>query len=85
MDSINISLPPAMAEFARRQAEQNYGNVSEFFRALLRERMQREIDADLAFLESTSAGAPAGPSETDIGHVLDLQKKVRKARRARRI
>lgn len=85
MDSMNISLPPAMAEFVRRQAEQNYGNISEFFRDLVRERIRREIETDLAFLESTGAGAQPGPTENEIEEILALQKKVRKASRAGRI
>jgi Arc/MetJ-type ribon-helix-helix transcriptional regulator len=85
MDSMNISLPPAMAEFVRHQVERSYGNVSEFFRDLVRERIQREIGADLALLESTSKGAPAGPTENEIEEVLAVQKKIRKIRDARRL
>jgi Arc/MetJ-type ribon-helix-helix transcriptional regulator len=83
MDSMNISLPPGMAEFVRRRVEQNYGNISEFFRELLREKIQHEIDADLAFLESTNRGAQPGPTEAEIGQVLAIQQRVRKARHAR--
>jgi Arc/MetJ-type ribon-helix-helix transcriptional regulator len=85
MDSMNISLPPAMAEFVRRQVDQNYGNVSEFFRDLVRERIKREVDADLAFLESTGQRARPGPAEEEIEEVLAIQKRVRKARHARRV
>ena len=84
MDSMNISLPPPMAEFVRRQVERHYGNVSEYFRDLVREKIQREIEADLAVLESTSAGAQPGPSQKEIQEVLNIQKRVRKARYARR-
>ena len=82
---MNISLPPAMAEFVRRQVEQNYGNVSEFFRDLVREKIQREVDADLSILESTSKGAGPGPSEQEIEAILRVQKRIRKARHARRL
>ena len=85
LDSMNISLQPAMAEFVRRQVERSYGNVSEFFRDLVREKIQREIDADLAVLGSTNAGAPPGPSEQEIKRILSIQKKIRKARHARRV
>lgn len=85
MDSMNISLPGPMAEFVRRQTQQHFGNVSEFFRALVREKIQREIDADLAFLESTTPGAQPGPTEREIEEVVALQKSLRKARRARRV
>jgi Arc/MetJ-type ribon-helix-helix transcriptional regulator len=84
MDSMNISLPPAMAEFVRRQVDQSYGNVSEFFRELVREKINREIDADLALLKSTEENAEPGPTEDEIEQVLTLQKKVRKSRNARR-
>jgi Arc/MetJ-type ribon-helix-helix transcriptional regulator len=83
MDSMNISLPPAMAEFVRRKVEADYGNVSEFFRELVREKIQREIEADLAVLESTNENASPGPNEKEIEHVLAVQKRVRKSRRAR--
>ncbi len=85
MAAMNISLPPTMAEFVRRKVEQNYGNVSEFFRELVREKMNREVAADLRFLSSTNEGAPAGPSDVEIEEILALQKKVRKERRARRL
>jgi Arc/MetJ-type ribon-helix-helix transcriptional regulator len=83
MDSMNISLPPAMAEFVRRKVETSYGNVSEYFRDLVRERIEREIEADLLILETTGKGAGAGPGETEIERVLAIQKRLRKSRRAR--
>ena len=43
--------------------------------------MKREIDADLAFLEKTSKGAPAGPGEEEIKKILRAQRKVRKTLR----
>ena len=85
MNSMNISLPPAMAEFVRRQVERDYGNVSEYFRDLVREKIQREINADLAILDSTSKGAQPGPSEQEIEGILRIQKRIRKARHARRL
>ncbi len=78
MNTVNISLPASMSEFVRENVERDYGNVSEFFRDLLRERMRREIEADLAFLNSTAKGAPAGPSEEEVTRILSVQKKVRK-------
>jgi Arc/MetJ-type ribon-helix-helix transcriptional regulator len=38
MSTLNISLPKAMDEFVRENVGRDYGNVSEFFRDLLRER-----------------------------------------------
>jgi Arc/MetJ-type ribon-helix-helix transcriptional regulator len=84
MDSINISLPQSMADFVRGVVEREYGNASEFFRELVRERQQKEIAADVALLESTHAGAPVGPTESEIVEILKIQKKVRKGLRARR-
>jgi Arc/MetJ-type ribon-helix-helix transcriptional regulator len=82
MDTMNISLPGEMAEFVRREVQQSYGNVSEFFRDLVREKIRREIENDLSFLESSSQGAEAGPTGAEIEEVLALQKRLRKARRA---
>ncbi len=67
-----------MASFVRAQCEREYGNVSEYFRSLVREKMHAEIDADLRFLESTRGGAAAGPSAEEVEEVLALQKRVRK-------
>lgn len=86
MGTMNISLTPEQAEYVRRTVARDFGNASEFFRDLLRERMKREIAADLALLESTTPGAPAGPSEAEIEGILATQRKVRKARKhARRV
>jgi Arc/MetJ-type ribon-helix-helix transcriptional regulator len=82
---MNISLPPAMAEFVRRRVERNYGNASEFFRELVRASMEREIETDLAFLETTRKGAKPGPTEAEIDEVLALQRRTRKGRHARRL
>jgi Arc/MetJ-type ribon-helix-helix transcriptional regulator len=85
MATLNISLPQAMAAFVRTQCERDCGNVSEYFRSLVREKMREEIEADLRFLESTRSGAPAGPSAEDVAQVLALQKRVRRdLERARR-
>jgi Arc/MetJ-type ribon-helix-helix transcriptional regulator len=70
MGTMNISLTPEQAEYVRRSVERDFGNASEFFRDLLRQRMQREIDSDLALLQSTTSGAPAGPSEREIKSIL---------------
>lgn len=85
MATLNISLPAPMESFVRAQCEREYGNVSEYFRSLVREKMRQEIDADLRFLDSTRSGAAAGPSAEDEEEVLALQKRVRKdLARARR-
>jgi len=85
MASMNISLPASMAEYVRRRVERNYGNASEFFRELVRASMEHEIQEDLALLEATRKDAQPGPTEDEIEEVLNLQKRVRKGRNARRI
>jgi len=81
---MNISLPKRMSEFVRQNVERDYGNASEYFRDLVREKMELEIEADLKLLESTSQGALPGPSETELEEIVALQKKLRKERNARR-
>jgi Arc/MetJ-type ribon-helix-helix transcriptional regulator len=78
MGTMNISLTLEQAEYVRRTVERDFGNASEFFRDLLRERMKREIEADLALLQSTTRHAPAGPSEAEVEAILVTQRKVRK-------
>jgi len=74
---MNISLTPEQSEYVRRAVDRDFGNASEFFRELIRERMKREIEADLKILESTTEGAPAGPNEQEIDEILAVQKKVK--------
>ncbi|MBN8249534.1 MAG: hypothetical protein J0L84_19100, partial [Verrucomicrobia bacterium] len=83
MDTMNISLTRAQSEYVRRSVERDFGNASEFFRDLLRERMRREIGADLDQLQATDDDAPAGPSAAEIGQVLATQRRVRKERSVR--
>jgi Arc/MetJ-type ribon-helix-helix transcriptional regulator len=78
INRVHVSLTAAMSEFVRENVARDYDNVSEFFRDLLRERMRREIKNDLAFLNNTTEGAPAGPSEEEITQILAVQRKVRK-------
>ena len=84
MDTMSISLPKPMAEFVRQNVEREYGNASEYFRDLVREKMRKQIEADVKFLEASSEGALLGPSEAEIEEVMKLQKKVRKELNARR-
>jgi Arc/MetJ-type ribon-helix-helix transcriptional regulator len=83
MKGLNISLPAAMEDYVRTRCERDYGNVSEFFREMVRERMAVEIEADLKFLNSTRVGAEPGPTEQEIEEILALQKRVRKELHAR--
>jgi len=83
METMNISLPPEMADFVRRDVEKYYGNVSEYFRALVREKIKMGIQSELEFLKSTEGAGP-GPAEAEIERILKTQKQVRRERRARR-
>lgn len=84
MDSMNISLPANLADYVRRTVDRDYGNSSEYFRELIRERMNKEIAEDIKFLNDATCDAPVGPSEEDISEILKIQKQVRKEIRARR-
>ena len=81
---MNISLPRPMAEFVHTTIERDYGNASEFFRDLVREKIRQQVEADVRFLRAATDGAPAGPSEADVAEILRIQKQVRKELRARR-
>ena len=51
MKTVTISLPESLKGFVERQiATKDYGNVSEYFRTLLREARAREEDARLEAL-----------------------------------
>jgi len=51
MTTVTISLPESLKAFIDRQlATKGYGNVSEYFRSLLRDAQQAEADARLEAL-----------------------------------
>lgn len=79
---MNISLPKPMSEFVRQAVERNYGNVSEFFRELVRQRMKKEIEADLRLLRESGPAKP-GPTEKDLEMIERIKREVRKDLRAR--
>jgi Arc/MetJ-type ribon-helix-helix transcriptional regulator len=59
--SINISLNPELADFARADSRaQAFDSMSEYMRDLLRHRRRQLIEADVAFLEKAVKGAPLG-------------------------
>jgi antitoxin ParD1/3/4 len=61
MTTVTISLPDSLKEFVDTQiATKGYGNVSEYFRSLLREAQQKEADARLEalLLEGLTSGDP---------------------------
>jgi antitoxin ParD1/3/4 len=58
---VTISLPESLKQFVDTQvASKGYGNVSEYFRSLLREAQEKERDARLEalLLEGLASGDP---------------------------
>lgn len=85
--TINISLNPELAEFARSDSEAHaFDSMSEYMRDLIRKRRQEEIAADVAFLEKAIEGAPLGdPSDEEMAEIVKAQYRIRARRnRARR-
>jgi Arc/MetJ-type ribon-helix-helix transcriptional regulator len=85
--TINISLNPELAEFAREDAQARaYDSMSEYMRDLIRKRRQEEIAADVAFLEKAIEGAPPGdPSDEEMAEIVKAQHRIRvRKNRARR-
>jgi Arc/MetJ-type ribon-helix-helix transcriptional regulator len=85
--TINISLNPELAEFARADSEAHaFGSMSEYMRDLIRNRRLAQIKQDVAHLEKAIAGAPAGdPSAEEMAAIVKTQHRLRAERkRARR-
>lgn len=86
MTTVTISLPESLKTFVSRQIKRKgYGNVSEYFRTLLRKAQEQEADARLEALliEGLNSGPDAELTrefwkdlKTEAGHLL---KKHRKA------
>lgn len=78
--TINISLNPELAEFARTDAEAAaFDSMSEYMRDLIRRRREERIAQDLAMLEKGIAGAPTGdPSDAEMNEIYTAIKKGRK-------
>lgn len=85
--TINISLNPELAEFARSDSRANaYDSMSEYMRDLIRSRRQEQINADAAYLEKAIQGAPLGdPSDKEMAEIIEAQHRIRaRNKRARR-
>jgi Arc/MetJ-type ribon-helix-helix transcriptional regulator len=69
--TINISLNPELAEFARADSEARaFGSMSEYMRELIPKRRQEQIESDVAFLEKAIRKAPAGdPSDKEMAEI----------------
>jgi putative addiction module CopG family antidote len=78
--TINISLNPDLADFARSDSKAGaFDSMSEYMRELIRRRREAKIAEDVATLEKAIVGAPAGdPSEAELRQIYALAKKGRK-------
>ena len=83
--TINISLNPELAEFARSDSEAHaFDSMSEYMRDLIRSRRQGQIKQDVAFLEKAIAGAPLGdPSDEEMAAIVETQHRLRAERKSR--
>lgn len=85
MATITISLPDTLKDFVEVQiANKGYGNVSEYFRSLLREAQERENDERLKTLLleglASGEGQVATPEfwadlRTEAAALLDVKRK----------
>ena len=77
--TINISLNPELAEFARADSEASaFDSMSEYMRDLIRHRRQERINQDLALLEKAMEGAPLGdPSAKEMAEIVKSQRRIR--------
>jgi Arc/MetJ-type ribon-helix-helix transcriptional regulator len=84
--TINISLNPELAEFARADSEaQAFDSMSEYMRELIRRRRREQIAEDVKFLEEAMADAPLGdPSEEEMAGIVKAQRRIRTGRRRAR-
>ena len=85
--TINISLNPELAEFARADSEaQAFDSMSEYMRELIRRRRRERAAEEVEMLEKAMAGAPVGdPSDEEMTEIVKTQRRLRAARnRARR-
>ena len=85
--TINISLNPELAEFARADSQARaFDSMSEYMRDLIRNRRQDQIEADVAFLERAIEGAPLGdPSDEEMAGIYAGIKARRKKTREGRL
>jgi Arc/MetJ-type ribon-helix-helix transcriptional regulator len=85
--SINISLSPELAEFARADSKARaFDSMSEYMRDLIRQRRQEEIAADVAYLGKAIEGAPPGdPSDEEMAEIYASIKARRKKKHEGRL
>lgn len=85
--TINISLNPELADFAREDSKAHaFDSMSEYMRDLIRRRRQEQIKKDVAFLEKAIEGAPLGdPSDKEMAELYASVKARRKKKNESRL
>jgi antitoxin ParD1/3/4 len=74
MTTVTISLPDSLKEFVDKQlATKGYGNVSEYFRSLLREAQAKEEDARLGALLLEGLASKSIPFDDDFWKRLEAK------------
>jgi antitoxin ParD1/3/4 len=74
MTTVTISLPDSLESFVESQlAEKNYGNVSEYFRSLLREAQAKERDARLEALLLEGLASKSIPLDASFRQGLEAK------------
>jgi Arc/MetJ-type ribon-helix-helix transcriptional regulator len=83
--TINISLNPELADFARSDSEARaFDSMSEYMRDLIRHRRQELINQDVALLEKAMENAPLGdPSDAEMAEIVKTQHRLRDERKKR--
>jgi antitoxin ParD1/3/4 len=86
MTTVTISLPDSLKEFVDKQlATKGYGNVSEYFRSLLREAQAKEEDARLEALLLEGLASKSIPLDDDFWNRLEAKtEKIIEKRAARK-
>jgi Arc/MetJ-type ribon-helix-helix transcriptional regulator len=81
--TINISLNPELAEFARSDSDAHaFDSMSEYMRDLIRNRRQEQIKQDVAFLEKGMENAPLGdPTDAEMAEIVKTQHRFRAERK----
>jgi antitoxin ParD1/3/4 len=76
MTTVTISLPDSLKEFVDKQlVAKGYGNVSEYFRSLLREAQAKEEDARLEALLLEGLASKSIPLNDDFWNGLEAKTK----------
>lgn len=83
--TINISLNPELAEFARSDSEARaFDSMSEYMRDLIRHRRQEQINQDVELLEKGMQNAPLGdPPDAEMVEIVKTQHRLREERKKR--